>query len=406
MVYDHILTDLAVKTPSKIVLLLIDGLGGAPLTADGPTELEAADTPHLDALAERSICGLMDPLAPGITPGSGPAHLALFGYDPFKYSVGRGVLAALGVGFALQPSDVAVRINFATISEKGTITDRRAGRIPTAENERLCKLLQGMAVPEIELFVRPVREHRAVAVFRGEGLSAQVVDSDPQKAGLAPREVTPIAGEEQNPAAQKTARMANEFIGQAAEILKEHAPANYVLLRGFDQYSPLPSMHERYKLDAAAIAVYPMYRGVARLVGMEVLSTGETISDELKTLAQHLEKFTFLFLHLKKTDAAGEDGDFDRKVKIIEEVDRYLPDLLKGEPDVLAVTGDHSTPAVIKAHSWHPVPFLLHSKYCRPDSVKRFSERECVQGGLARFPALQVMPLVLANALKLQKYGA
>ncbi len=406
MVYDRVLSDLVVETVSRIILFVIDGLGGAPLRPDGLTELEAAKTPHLDALAEQSICGMMDPLAPGITPGSGPAHLALFGYDPFRYSVGRGVLAALGIGFHLQPSDVAVRINFATINEKGIITDRRAGRIPTKKNEELCSLLQEKELPGIEFFIRPVREHRAVAVFRGEGLSGDVIDSDPQKTNLAPKEIVPIQGSEKNPAAQKTARFANEFVRQARETLKDHAPANFILLRGFDRYNPLPSMKERYKLDAAAIAVYPMYKGVARLVGMDVLPTGDTINNELKTFIQHFEEFTFFFIHIKKSDSAGEDGDFDAKVRAIEEADGVLPDLLKVKPDVMAITGDHSTPALLKAHSWHPVPFLLYSKYCRQDSVKHFSERECVRGGLGRFPALQIMPLVLANALKLKKYGA
>ena len=406
MVDNSILSNLVIETSSRIVLLVIDGLGGLPLHPDGRTELEEASTPHLDALAEQSICGMMDPLGPGLTPGSGPAHLTLFGYDPFKFSVGRGVLAAFGVGFELQPSDVAVRINFATISEEGIITDRRAGRISTEKNEELCKQLQEIVLPEVDFFVKTVKEHRAVAVFRGQGLSGVLRDSDPQMSGRAPMEVVPRQGEEGNSAAQKTARLANEFVGQAREILKDHIPANYILLRGFDQFAPFPSMKERYKLDAAAVAVYPMYRGVARLVGMQILPTGEMIKDELQTFIQHFEEYTFFFIHIKKSDSAGEDGDFSKKVRVIEKIDGILPDLLKVEPDVVAITGDHSTPALLKAHSWHTVPFLLYSKYCRPDSVKRFSEKECVLGGLGRFPALQVMPLVLANALKLQKFGA
>ena len=406
MIDDQIVAELAVKTTSKIILFVIDGLGGLPMSLGGQTELEAAETPHLDALAEQSLCGMMDPLAPGITPGSGPAHLALFGYDPFKYCVGRGVLAAFGVGFDLQPSDVAVRVNFATVDAQGIIRDRRAGRIPTSTNEKLCQLLQDIEFPGIDFFIQPVREHRAVAIFRGSGLSGYVLDSDPQKVGFTSKDVLPVHGEEQNPDAQRTARIANGFIKQAKEMLKDHHPANYILLRGFDQYTPIPSLRDRYKLDAAAIAVYPMYKGVTRLVGMEVLPTGETINDEIQTLHQNIENFTFYFVHYKKTDTAGEDGDFDTKVQAIEEVDKCLPDVLTMQPDVLMITGDHSTPALLKAHSWHPVPCLLYSKYCCPDLVKRFSERECVQGGLGRFSALHVMPLVLANALKLQKYGA
>ena len=404
--YDEILSELTIETPSKIVLLVVDGLGGAPMSSNGLTELETARTLNLDTLAEQSICGMMEPLLPGLTPGSGPAHLALFGYDPFKYRIGRGVLAALGVDFKLQPSDVAVRINFATIDENGTISDRRAGRISTSANHELCQLLQKVDLPEVQFFIQPVKEHRAVAIFRGERLSGKILDSDPQKVGLAPKKVVPFPDEEHNPEAHKTANIVNDFITQAKQILRDHEPANFILLRGFDQYNPLPTMRERYKLNAAAIASYPMYKGVARLVGMEVLYSGETFSDELKTLIQNFEGFSFFFVHFKKTDSAGEDGNFDEKVKAIEEMDRNLPDVLKADPDVLVVTGDHSTPALLKAHSWHPVPCMLHSKYCRPDSVRQFTEKDCNQGGLGRFSAMQVLPLMLANALKLQKYGA
>jgi 2,3-bisphosphoglycerate-independent phosphoglycerate mutase len=406
MVTDEVLTNLAVESSSRIVLLVIDGLGGLPERFGGPTELEAAKTPNLDALAERSLCGMMEPISIGITPGSGPAHLALFGYDPFRYTVGRGVLAAMGVGFDLQPSDVAVRINFATIDDNGLITDRRAGRISTAKNEEFCHLLQKVVLPDVDVFIRPVREHRAMAVFRGEGLSGSVTDSDPQKTGQAPRKVAPLPGHEDDASAVKTAHLANEYIDRAGDILQSHAPANFILLRGFDQYHPFPSMRERYKLKAAAVAVYPMYKGVARLVGMDVLPTGETVPDELQTLSTHFEEFTFFFVHVKKTDSAGEDGNFQGKVQALEELDGFLPELLALEPDVVAVTGDHSTPSLLKAHSWHPVPFLLCSTCCRPDAVQHFSERDCSGGGLGRFSALHVMPLVLANALKLQKYGA
>jgi len=345
-------------------------------------------------------------LGVGITPGSGPAHMALFGYDPFQYIVGRGVLAALGVGFDLHSSDVAVRINYATMNEHGIIIDRRAGRISTTTNDELCALLQQIVLPGIEIFVKPVKEHRAVAIFRGENLSGFLDDSDPQKTGFKPKDVTPIPGEEQNPSAQTMAHIANEFIRQSREILKEYSPANCILLRGFDQYAPFPTMEERYKLKAAAIAVYPMYQGVARLVGMDVLPTKESLLDEIHSVIQHFDRYTFFFLHIKKTDSAGEDGNFKKKVQAIEEVDTLIPAILKIEPDVLVITGDHSTPSVLKGHSWHPVPFLLHSNYCRPDAVKQFSEKACNLGGLGCFPATQVMPLALANALKLKKYGA
>lgn len=401
MVDMEILKEVVVEADSKIVLLVIDGLGGLPMAEGGLTELETARTLNLDALAKRSLCGLMDPISPGIIPGSGPGHLSLFGYDPLKYRIGRGVLAALGVGFPLQASDVAVRVNFATADERGTIVDRRAGRIKTERNEALCRLLEQIKISQVEIFVRPVKEHRAVVVFRGQGLSADLTDSDPQKVGLPPKQVTPLSQE-----AQRAADIANQFVGQAREILAGSFPANTVLLRGFDKLGDIPSMKEVYGLKAAAIASYPMYKGMARLLGMEVLSTGETIEEEFDTLCEGFQRFDFFYLHVKQTDSAGEDGDFERKVRIIEEIDGQIPKLLALNPDVVVATGDHSTPAVLRSHSWHPSPVLLYSRYCRPDKVTGFSERECSQGGLGRFPAVNLMPLAMANALRLKRFGA
>jgi len=388
-------------TPSKIVLLVLDGLGGLPGPETGKTELETASTPNLDGLAARSVCGLSDPVGPGITPGSAPGHLALFGYDPVSYNIGRGVLEAVGVGFDLQPKDIAARGNFCTVDGAGLITDRRAGRIPTEKNAELCRLLDGMVVDKIKVLVHPVREHRFIAVFRGEGLSPDVTDSDPQQVGAAPDIITALS-----PADEKMAAIANQFVAQAKTVLAEHIPANMVLLRGFSQQPHFPSMAEIYKLKPAAIASYPMYQGLARLVGMDVLPAGTSIEDEFNTLAQNYGDYDFFFVHVKGTDAAGEDGDFHRKVRAIEEVDRALPQLTNLQPDVIVVTGDHSTPALLKGHSWHPVPALLYSEYCRTDSVTEFSESACILGGLGHFPATQIMPLAMANALKLTKFGA
>lgn len=393
--------DIARPTPSKIILVVIDGLGGLPHPETGRTELESAKTPNLDRLAREGICGLMDPVGPGIIPGSAPGHLALFGYDPLRFSVGRGVLEALGIDFDLKEGDVAARGNFCTIDGRGLITDRRAGRIPSQKCIELCQLLDGANIEGVNLFVSPVKEHRFVVVFRGEGLSSELGDSDPQRHGVAPKAVIALSSE-----APKAADIANEFIARARAALADHYPANMVLLRGFSQYPDFPKMSEVFKLRPAAIASYPMYRGLAKVVGMEPLSTGTTIEEELATLAQHYDSYDFFFLHVKETDIAGEDGDFDRKVRIIEEVDSALPRLIGLNPDVIIVTGDHSTPAVLKGHSWHPIPFLLHSQWCRPDPVEEFSERACSFGSLGRFLATHVMPLALANALKLDKFGA
>ncbi len=396
-----LIKDLATETPSKIVLLVIDGLGGLPKPGTGKTELETARTPNLDGVASRGICGLTDPVSPGITPGSAPGHLALFGYEPIKFSVGRGILEVLGIDFDVKTGDVAARGNFCTIDPDGIVTDRRAGRISTEKNAELCEALSGITLDGAELLVVPVKEHRLAVVFRGEGLSGDVTDSDPQRVGLP---VHPIVAH--TPEAEKLARLANDFVAKAKTILADYHPANMVLLRGFSQHPDLPTMKDVYKLDAAAIASYPMYRGLARLVGMEILDTGPTITDEFDTLAQHYDQHNFFFIHVKRTDSTGEDGDFDAKVRVIEEIDELLPKVLDLEPDVLVVSGDHSTPALLKAHSWHPVPTILCSEWCRPDHVREFSESACASGGLGRLPAVQVMPLAMANALKLAKFGA
>ncbi|MCE7982946.1 MAG: 2,3-bisphosphoglycerate-independent phosphoglycerate mutase [Caldilinea sp. CFX5] len=387
---------------TKIVLLVMDGLGGHPRKEAGATELEAANTPHLDKLALRGISGLHQPIGPGITPGSGPGHLALFGYEPLQYQIGRGVLSALGLDFDLQPQDVAARGNFCTIDAEGRITDRRAGRIATEQGQQLCELLRQIDLPGATLFVEAEKEHRLLLVLRGEELSAAVSDTDPQQTGVKPLPPQALA-----PAAERTANLVQQFLAQAQRRLADQHPANMVLLRGFAQRPDWPTFPTSFGLSAAAIAAYPMYRGVAKLVGMTPLPTGETVADAFTVLAEHWHDFDFFFVHIKKTDSAGEDGDFERKVAVIEAVDEQIPHLLGLQPDVLLVTGDHSTPAILGQHSWHPVPVLLWSKYCRPDRVEIFSERDCTLGALGpRFPTADLMPLALANALRLTKFGA
>ena len=395
------ISQLAMVSPGRIVMVVMDGLGGLPHPETGRTELEAARTPNLDRMAREGICGLSEPLGPGLTPGSGPGHLGLFGYDPFSFVIGRGVLEALGIDFPLEQGDVAARGNFCSVDENGLITDRRAGRISTEVCVRLCQELSRITLPGVKALVAAVEGHRFLLVLRGAGLSADLGDSDPQKLGVAPKEVEPLAG-----AAGPTAAAVNEWVGKARVVLTGHHPANMVVLRGFSQRPLLPSMGELFKLNPVAIAAYPMYRGLARLVGMQVMSCGRELAEEFATLETCYAEHDFLFLHVKKTDTAGEDGDFDRKVKAIEEVDGLMPRVTGLRPDVIVVTGDHSTPALMKAHSWHPVPFLLSSPLCRPDDAAEFSERACARGGLGRFPALDIMPLALAHAQKLGKYGA
>jgi 2,3-bisphosphoglycerate-independent phosphoglycerate mutase len=399
-----LMRELSVKTDSKIVLLVIDGLGGLPVEGSGgKTELEAAHTPNLDSLAARSDLGLSRPVAAGVSPGSGPGHLALFGYDPVRYLVGRGVLSALGVGFELGKNDLAARINFATKDSSGRISDRRAGRISNEKAAPLVGLLnENLNLDGVETFVTHEKEHRAVAVFRGEGLSDALTDTDPQRTGLDP---LPVKPHDDSPEAGRSASLANAFVEQADDILEDKHPANTVLLRGFGMHPALPSFEEVYELDAAAIASYPMYKGLARLAGMELLKVGGGIAGEFETLKQNWDAYDFSFVHIKPTDAAGEDGDFGRKSRTIEEVDAQLPGLLDLGPDALAVTGDHATPARLRSHSWHGVPFLLHSPYTLP-TADNFGERPCAGGTLGVFPAEEIMGLLMGHALKLNRYGA
>ncbi|MFO8057471.1 MAG: 2,3-bisphosphoglycerate-independent phosphoglycerate mutase [bacterium] len=401
MDYQDLIRDLARETDSRIVMLILDGLGGLSLEKGGLTELETARTPNLDMLSSESSCGLLDPISPGITPGSGPGHLSLFGYDPVRWNMGRGVLESLGINFPLQAGDVAIRINFCTVDESGNVTDRRAGRISSAKCEELSALLDSIEVPGVEIMVRPVKEHRAVAVFRGEGLGADLNDTDPQVTGKPPLELKPGDSE-----SERTAGHINAFLKQAREVLSPHHPANMILLRGIDSFKSYPTFYDIYKLKSAAIAQYPMYKGLARMVGMEILDGGSTPTDLFSCLEKHYDDYTFFFIHVKKTDSSGEDGDFDSKVKVIEEVDSYIPRLRELNPDAIAVTGDHSTPALLKNHSWHPLPFLVHSPYCRADGTKEFSESACAQGGMGRLPTVSLMPVLMANALKLDKFGA
>jgi 2,3-bisphosphoglycerate-independent phosphoglycerate mutase len=386
---------------SKIVLLVADGLGGLPLEPGGKTELESARTPHLDALAREGVTGLSLPVLPGITPGSGPGHLGLFGYDPLEHRIGRGILEALGINFQVGPRDVAARGNFCTVDGRGVITDRRAGRPTTERCVAMCRLLQTVQVPGVEIFVEPVREHRFVVVFRGDGLGDAVNDTDPQATGHAP-----LAAQGTDEASRRTAAVVNQFLAEAGRVLKDQAPTNMVTLRGFARYPRIEKFQDIYGLRAAALAVYPMYKGLARLVGMDVVDAGSTLGDQMETLKRLWDRYDFFFIHFKYSDSTGEDGNFPAKVEMIERLDTEVPKIRALAPTVLIVTGDHSTPSKLRSHSWHPVPTLLWAKSCRPDAVTEYGESQCLRGGLGQFQALHLMTLALAHAGRLGKYGA
>jgi 2,3-bisphosphoglycerate-independent phosphoglycerate mutase len=396
-----LIREVVVPAETKIVLLVMDGLGGLPHPGTRRTELEAAAIPHLDRLADGGICGLVQHVGIGITPGSGPGHLSLFGYDPLRYRIGRGALEAVGTDFDLGPRDVAARGNFCTVDEAGLIVDRRAGRIDTDTCASLCAELRTIELAGAELFVEPVREHRFLIVLRGDGLSDALSETDPQREGVPPLEALAEA-----PEAESTAALVQAFVEQARERLRPHHPANMLLLRGFAKPPDLPQFPEVFGLRAAAIAYYPMYRGLAKLVGMTALPAGPSLSDSLTSLRENWGAFDFFFVHFKGTDSAGEDGDFHRKVQRLEEVDAFVPDLVALAPDVLMITGDHSTPSTYGAHSWHPVPFLLHSRWCQPDTAGAFNESDCRHGSLGVFPATEAMPLAMAHAGRFTKYGA
>jgi len=395
---------LVIPGKAKMVFLIMDGLGGLPMEGKSGTELETAATPHLDTLVRTGVCGLLDPIAPGITPGSGPAHFALFGYDPVANNVGRGLLSAAGLDFPMTNRDLFMRVNFATLNSAGQVTDRRAGRIDTETNERLCrKLTDGIRpTPGTEVFFATEKEHRALIVLRGDNLREEIAETDPQKTGLSP-----ISPEALIPEASGTSTLLKDLMNQAKAVLADEPKANMMLLRGYSRYHRFESLSERFGLNALAIASYPMYRGIARLLGMNVHDyPTSTLEEEIAALETAWPDFDFFFVHIKPTDSRGEDGNFDAKVKAIEAVDALVPRITALAPDVLVVTGDHSTPAALSGHSWHPVPVVLAANTCRPDRAERFGEGDCLFGGLGRMPMSSLMTVALAHAGRLTKFGA
>lgn len=397
----QLISSLKKPNTTKIVLLVADGLGGIPQTPGGKTELETAKTPQLDILAKNYSAGLTIPVEQGITPGSGPGHLGLFGYDPREVMIGRGVLETLGIDFDLQPQDVALRGNFCTVDENGVITDRRAGRISTEQCRILVEKLKTITISGAEVFVEPIQDYRFCLVIRGDTLGGEVTDTDPQAVGKKA-----LLATGKDAISEKTATIVNEFVKKATDIIKNDHPANWITFRGAGKKPSLETMETLFGLKPAAISIYPMYRGLARLVGMNILSAGTTFEEQLQTVKTEWNNFDFFFIHYKYTDSKGEDGNFAEKIKQIEAIDAAIPTILELKPDVFIFTGDHSTPAAMAAHSWHPVPTLLVSPFCRPSNIEKFGEYSCLQGSLGTLTAKQLLPLALAHAGRLEKFGA
>ncbi len=404
MKVEKILSGIVKKNENKILLVVMDGLGGLPDPQTGKTELESAKKPNLDAFAKSGICGLSIPFLPGITPGSGPAHLSLFGYDPVEHQIGRGVLEVCGIGMEMKKDDIAIRGNFATIDERRIVTDRRAGRIPTDENKKIVELLRQKIkkIKDVEIIIQTVKEHRLAIILRGKNLSPYVTENDPQKEGLPLKKIEPM-----DEKASFTAEVLNDFVKYVEETLSSvQTKAKTILLRGFSVIPDIEPFEKRYLLNPVCIASYPMYKGLSKLVGMKVIDGLETIDDEIQALIENYENYDFFYLHYKKTDSAGEDGDFSKKIAAIEEFDEKISKIKHLKFEVICITGDHSTPCLLKSHSWHPVPLVIVSKNSIADDVETFTERACVKGMLGTIPATSIMYILLANALKLEKFGA
>jgi len=404
MDYERILPEIIQKNDKKILLLVIDGLGGLPNPETGKTELETANIPNLDYFAKIGSCGLLTPVLPGITPGSGPGHIALFGYDPIEIQIGRGILECLGIGLEVKKGEIAIRGNFATIDENRIVIDRRAGRIPTEENERIVNLISEniKEIKGVKIKIKTVKEHRCAIILSGQNLSPEVSENDPGKEELSLKNIEPLSEE-----GKFTAEILNEFEEKVISLLKNlNSKAKCLLLRGFSTYPDIQTFENRYKLKACCIATYPMYKGISKLVGMDVIECGEKIEDEIETLKNVYNDYDFFFLHIKKTDSLGEDGNFEGKVKILEEIDRKIEPIKNMKFEAMAITGDHSTPSVLKSHSWHPVPVVVVSPNTLPDEVERFTERECSKGILGNIYSKNLIYILLACSLKLAKFGA
>jgi 2,3-bisphosphoglycerate-independent phosphoglycerate mutase len=409
----------------KILILLCDGVADRPVEElDGKTPLEVARTPNFDRLARRGENGILDPVAPGVRPGSDTAHLALLGYDPYEYYTGRGPFEALGVGMDVRPGDVAFRCNFATVEERDGelfVTDRRAGRI-TEGTAELVAPLNGIELDGVTCFIKESTAHRAALVLRGEGLGAAVSDADPHEEGAA---VGRAAGP--TPEDEKTAAIVNEFVALSYKTLKGHAvnrereklglpPANIILPRGAGLAPHIPHVTALYDLTAAAVVEVGLIRGIARYCGLDVVPLPESVNGGLDTdlaafmaaVAEAVGKYDLVLANVKGPDVAGHDGDAAAKVAVIERIDAAAGPLLDGLPAGchVAVLGDHATPVAVRDHSGDPVPVLFWGPAVRTDAVETYGERPAATGGAGRLRGRDLLPIMLNLAGRAEKFGA
>ena len=397
------MNELLLSNDNKVIFLILDGLGDIPNPAFGlKTPLEAAKKPNMDGLAmKRGVLGRIIPVDIGITPGSGPGHLSLFGYDPQVHEIGRGVLEVLGLNMDLRDGDLAARANFCTIKE-GLVTDRRAGRIPTSETERLCRTISSNIekIEGCEVIIKPGKSHRFAVIFRGPDLADKLTDADPHKDNKPFVHTSAKA-----PEAEFAARVVNSFMEKVMDLLKAEPVANGALLRGFSCKPDIQPFTEKYAMKALAIATYPMYRGIAKVLGMDVKDEPADYDEAVSLLKKNYNDYQVFFFHVKETDLAGEDGNFEEKVQAIEAVDRFLPEITGLDPHALVITGDHSTPCPLKGHSWHPVPALVVTKTGETDG-HAFHEKNCLVGSAGTIYSKDLMALALAHGGRLDKYGA
>jgi len=393
------------KSKAKALLLICDGLGDRP-SIEGKTPLQAANTPYLDEISKEGINGLMDTISPGIVPGSDTAHLAILGYDPYKYYPGRGVFEALGADMELCEGDVAFRANFATVDDKMRIIDRRAGRKGSKD---LAEALNGLEIDHTKIKFTNTTEHRCALVLKGENLSKAVSDVDTHEAGSEVKKCVPL---EEGEKELKTANIVNEFVSQSYDILNEHPvnkerrergelPANIILLRGAGSYGEVSAMKDRFGFGAACIAGASLYKGVAKYLGMVVVpvegATGiadTNLNNKAEATLHALEKHDFVFLHVKATDSMGHDGDFEGKKYMISRIDKELVARIKDVDAYITVTADHSTPVSIKRHSSDPVPIVIKGEGVRKDGITKFDEVSAASGGLGRIRGVDLMPIL------------